>query len=339
MSKPSVVMVALMVAPWLAAENADADPVAPIRGAPNPEDLVQLPGTPWVVVSAMRSKDHPGALLAVDARAGRAAVSFYAGPRGFAPHGIAVRPLGGGRFELLVVDHGGGEAIDRLTLHVVDGRPPVVSSARRIPLPPGTSANGVAPLPDGGLVMTSMFDPRDRRFVARLAAREATGGVWRWSSRSGWRAIARPRLSGANGIAVDAGGTNVFVSEWAARRLWRIPLAGGEATFTTTSFLPDNLRWTSGGELLVAGQTATPGDLFGCQDGARRCPMGFVVARVDPKTLEVRPVLGGDERAFAASGFGGATVALEVGPQIWVGSFAGDRIARFAAPAADDARR
>lgn len=309
--------------------SAEDAPVGFVTGVANPEDLVALDGTPWVVVSAMRSKDHKGRLMAVDTRAPAAAVPLHDGPAAFAPHGIAARARGGGQFELLVVDHGAGETIARMIIEVRDLRPPRVVGVSRVRLPPGVSANGVAPLHDGGFVVTSMFDPRDPAYVEKFAAQAPTGAIWRWSPGTGWHEIARPRLSGGNGIAVSRDGKTLFASEWAARRIWRVPLDGGEPRSAPTAFLPDNLRWTRAGALLVAGQNASPRGLFGCQDRKAPCPMGFTVAIVNPATLAARNRVGGDAASFTATGFGGATGAIEVGDEIWVGSFTGDRVARF----------
>lgn len=321
--------------------SAQSVPIGFVTAVHNPEDLVQLPGTPWVVVSAMRSENRPGMLFTVDTRQPDAAISLYPasaaisdGPQAatFAPHGIDARRLSDGRFELLVVDHGNGEAIDRFVVRADEGQPPVVESVSRIELPPSVWANGIAAVPDG-FVVTSMFDPRDPTFVRKFGAAEVTGSIWRWSQATGWRQIGQDWLSGANGIAVSAGADVIFVSEWAARRIWRIPLDGGKARFTTVPFLPDNLRWTDEGTLLVAGQTATPQEVFNCEAESRPCPMGFVVARIDPEALAVQPILTGDEPTYARTGFGGATGAIKIGETIWVGSFTGRRVARFTATA------
>ena len=73
------------------------------------------------------------------------------------------------------------------------------------------------------------------------------------------------------------------------------------------NFLPDNLRWTERGTLLVAGQNASPERLFGCQARHGPCPLGFTVAELDPATLGVRVLVTGGDAAF-----GGATGALFV---------------------------
>jgi hypothetical protein len=49
------------------------------------------------------------------------------------------------------------------------------------------------------------------------------------------------------------------------------------------------------------------------------------VVKINPQTLAVRDVI----REPANETFGAGTVAGEIGSQIWVGSFRGDRIAVF----------
>jgi hypothetical protein len=332
----------LPLAAWPMAATAQTVPVGFVAGVSNPEDLVRVPGTPWVVVSAMRSQREPGQLLLVDTRKPEHATQLYPAssqiahapdPARFAPHGIDIRPLGEERFELLVVDHGNGEGIDRFLLRAHGGAL-VVESVSRVESPVVVWANAVAAMPDGGFVITSMYDPRDETFVAKFARAQITGGVWRWSEALGWRQLSRPTLSGGNGIAVSPDGNTVFVAEWAARRIWRVPMNGADPRSTAVPFLPDNLRWSDAGDLLIAGQTASPQEVFTCGAEGRHCPMGFVVARINPETLAVQSLLSGDDGSFAQTGFGGATGAMQVGDEVWVGSFTGSCIARYALPAA-----
>src|SRR5262249_26785706 len=117
-------------------ESVAAKLIGFAEGVWHPEDLVRLEGTPWVVVSAMRAIHGRGALLAVDVTAAQPAFEIAWSPgaetgrrsaEAFDPHGIDVRVLPDGRHELLVVDHGAGEAIDRLQIDARDGRPVIVS--------------------------------------------------------------------------------------------------------------------------------------------------------------------------------------------------------------------
>ncbi|OAF05762.1 hypothetical protein AYJ54_02390 [Bradyrhizobium centrolobii] len=308
-----------------------------VEGAWNPEDLVALPGTPWIIVSAMRSARHPGRLFKAD-RTRPSAVSELRwdaapeqgqlGPDVFNPHGIAARQLAAGTFEMLVVDHGGGEAIDRLLLELRD-EGPVVVEAERLVQPSGTSANAVAHMQDGGFVMTSMFDPGDTDTLLRFARGEKTGQVWRWSRSRGWNRFGELQMSGANGIAVSSDGRSVLVCEWAARRVWRLDEHGRPIASVGTDFLPDNLRWTTDGRLLLAGQLDRPERVFGCEARGERCPLAFKVVRLDPVSLEIEPLIAMDDASATATGFGGATGALMVDELIWVGSFTGMRIGVF----------
>ena len=323
--------------------HAEPSPIGFVTGLQSPEDLIQIAGTPWVVVSAMRSKGHAGRLVVVDARDPTrrhplypAAHAIPGGPDAatFAPHGIATRPLGEHRVELLVVEHGAGQFVDEFVLDTRGDLPPIVTSVVQVAMPEGTSGNGVAPLPDGGFVVTSMFDPRDPAFVDAFARAEPTGAVWRHSPKGGWTMLAKPRLSAANGIATSKDGETLFVTEWAARRVWRIPLRNGNPISTPVTFNPDNLRWTDAGDLLVVGQTGGARELFQCEPLRLPCPMGYVVARIDPETASVKTILAGDDASYANDGFGAGTGAIQIGSSLWVGTYFGDRIARFALPRA-----
>ncbi len=312
-------------------------PAGFLEGVWNPEDLVALPGSPWIVISAMRSRRRHGGLLAARRHGGEAAVeiawseSAEKARRGrelFDPHGIAARRLGENVYELLVIDHGGGEAVDRLRVDTA-GERPVILEGDRIVQPPRTSGNALAHMPDGGFVLTSMFDPTDPDFVSKFAQGQTTGGVWRWTSGNGWSRFGSLELSGANRIAATLDGSAVYVSEWSARRIWRLGSGGEPVGHAQTSFLPDNLRWTSVGKLLLAGQASRPELMFGCEARGEPYPLAFEVAVVDPDTMMLESQVRADERQVKAWGFGGATGALEVDGELWVGSFTGERIAKF----------
>lgn len=312
-----------------------AVPFAYVQNVPRPEDLVRLDNTPWIVVSSMSPPGGgAGRLSVVDARRPEMpaipifplaeAVPGAPDAATFAPHGVNARAKDGGGFDLYVVDHGRGETIAVFDLAVTTFGPQV-RAARQVAMPPRSWANGVAPTPNGGFVATSMFDPSDAGYLAKFEAGAPTGGVWHWSLERGWTFVSPNPLSGANGVELTRDGRFVIVSEWATRRLWRFPLGeDGRAVSVDLDFLPDNLRWSSDGRLLLAGQNATPAAVFGCEAAGRPCPMAFTVAEVDPGNLAIDIVLRGGDACF-----GGATGALGVGGEIWVGSFTGDRIARY----------
>jgi hypothetical protein len=343
----SQAFILLLTSSGLAQEEVTGKAPSFTTGIDRPEDLIPMPGTSWVLASGMSpAPGKPGRLHAVrstDRHEAREIFPASARPsepdragfpgglgepdvRTFAPHGINVRRVAAGRWRLYVVNHGGREAVEVFDLDLAD-EAPRVRWRGAIPMPPNTWPNGVASNGQGEVYVTSMYDPADD-YLGRWAAGRPTGYVWRWSARSGWSHAADVMLSAANGVEVSADGRWLFVSEWAARKLWRFSLVGApDERVVAFDFLTDNLRWTPEGRLLVAGQNSTPEALFGCESRpGMPCPTAYTVAEVDPATMRQRILIrGGDDR------FGGGTVATRVGREIWVGTFRGDRIARFPA--------
>jgi hypothetical protein len=84
---------------------------------------------------------------------------------------------------------------------------------------------------------------------------------------------------------------------------------------------PDNLTWARDGRLLVTGQNTRMADMLRCGEVEGSCGVSFQVLAVDTETFEAELLL---EHAGAPMGAG--TVALEVGPELVIGSFRGDRV-------------
>lgn len=304
-----------------------------VIGIKNPEDMFHLASTRWVLVTTWF---EPGRLsfVNIDSPARGTAINWSAKAESgrisgtqFSPHGLTARLRPDGRFDVLVLDHGGKEeAVDKLLVDV-SGETPSVVDGQRILLPQGTSGNAVAFMPDDGFVVTSMFDPKDSSTATKIAEGRPTGGVWRWQPSNGWSRIG-PQLSGANGIVVTKDGTHLLVNEWSARRIVRLSINGDTEATRSVDFLPDNLRETEDGRILIAGQDATAGCLFSPKAN-EPCSRGYVVGVVDPVSLTVETLIAKDDRHAADDGFGSATSALAIGNDLWVGSFTGDKIAIF----------
>ena len=93
-------------------------------------------------------------------------------------------------------------------------------------------------------------------------------------------------------------------------------------------FRVDNVRWAPRGMLFVAGQGGASG--AGTSAGAAGGPTSgptSVVGKVNPKTLKYRGIINYPSSAEVSF----ATVAVQVGKELWVGSSRGDRIARYPA--------
>jgi len=123
--------------------------------------------------------------------------------------------------------------------------------------------------------------------------------------------------AGANGLEISPDGKWFYVAAWGSQSFFRLtrgqtPPKRDEVPL---GFRVDNIRWAADGSLLAAGQGGPP-----------QAQTSNVV-KINPQTLAVRDVI----REPAKPAFGAGTVAVEVGNQIWVGSFVGDRIAIFPA--------
>jgi len=136
-----------------------------------------------------------------------------------------------------------------------------------------------------------------------------------------------------NGIEVSADGAEIYV------------VSSGAFTFTAfsnsnparvlrvsepMSFVPDNLHWGNDGQLITAGLVvdyAACGEVGGPEEfdlaEFASCPRPFIVRAIDPKTLAGENIA----RGPANERFSNITMALPAGNKLWIGTFAGDRIA------------
>lgn len=308
-------------------------------GPKNVEDMVLAPQSRWIIASGMTSPDTPvGHLYAIDAQAktfqvitpdvsGPAAPAYKACPGPpdlgkFAPHGLGLRPRPGARQTLYVVNHGGREAIEVFWLRVGPDGPSLTWIGCAL-LPDKGSGNGVAPLPGGGFVASKFEDAGDAKAFDKMASGQITGAAYAWRPGSGWRMLALSQMSGANGVEVTPDGRFILVNAWPEQRVLRFRAdSDGAPVSIKTGFLPDNLRLAPGGKVFVAGQAGDIGRLLaGC--GQPSCPHGWAVDELDPETMALTPVI----RVRGTAAFGAATSALQVGDELWIGTYRGDRVA------------
>ena len=278
--------------------------------------------------------------------------------RAFAPHGIDLgrRPDGG--LVLLAVDHGGREAIEFFDV-TVDGAVAVTWRGCAMP-PPGSLLNDVASLPDGGFVTTHMYERSTGTVglgLAYLFGRR-TGYVLEWQPGRGFRRLPGTDDGFPNGITVarDGADQRVWTLNVASAARWvihassaptrrpafsttaasvvsmsntvrRIERATGRELARTAVQAPDNVSWGDG-RLLVASIRAPMYQVMGCDRiTAGSCPTAFAIVALDPETLAQRELYAG-----AGPPMGAGTAAVEVGGELVIGSFAGDRLLRVRLP-------
>ena len=172
--------------------------------------------------------------------------------------------------------------------------------------------------PDGGFVATD-FLARGVSAEGRgkMLAGEPNGALWEWHTGKGWTKVPGSETAGANGLELSKDGKWFYVAAWGSQSFVR--LSRGQTPVkkdvVPLGFRVDNIRWAPDGSILAAGQ-----------GGAATSGTSNVV-KIDPNTLKVQEII----RHPNGAEFGSGTVAVEVGKEIWVGSFRGDRIARFPA--------
>ncbi|MEP7243286.1 MAG: hypothetical protein ABI885_06320 [Gammaproteobacteria bacterium] len=313
-----------------------------ICGVSSPEDLIQVPQSSWVIISGMA--EGASHLYIVDSNT-KVASSLYPVasapsrldkkayptcpgplPAGvFGAHGIDLRPKSAGIHTLFAVNHAGRESIEVFELDTSTGTPSVTWVGCAV-LPPHSSGNGVVGLPAGGFITSNFKDPGDADAFKKMSAGQVTGNVLEWHAESGWTPLPGSAMSGANGLALSSDGKWLFVAGWPGKNVTRYERTGktwAKRNSIATGFLTDNLRWLADGSLLAAGQDANMPAVFECRPP--QCRVGSAAAKIDPRTMQVRRVV-----TYAGNGsFEGATTAIEVGNEFWLGSFKGDRVARL----------
>jgi DNA-binding beta-propeller fold protein YncE len=302
------------------------DGLVPVCGFQNPEDLVALPDG-WLLLSEMDRSGTGGKITAYRTSDGTRRDLHSAGAD-FLPHGIDLSRDGS---TLYVVDHGAGETIEVFALTHASATGPSLEHVRSIPVPEELDANlnDLAATGDG-FVTTKMFPTNALKGMFGMLVGSDTGQLFTWSESEGWKGVAESEGVGPNGVAASADGRHYYLAEWGENRVVRVNAeGGGRLESGDLGFSPDNLSWTPAGQLLVAGQVASPTEALSCADIPENtsCALGTGVSRLNPETLESEAVLLHDP----ATVIGAASVAIEQDGRIWIGSFSGDRIASMEA--------
>jgi len=312
-----------------------------IDGLNRPEDLLNIPQTPWIIASGM---GRPGSIYSIHAQNKfwkKLSIGFSKSNavtnqlykdcpapldvEQFSPHGINMR-FDKDQGTLYVVNHGRGETIEIFSM-TIDLQGPAITWIGCIIVPEKNSPNSITPLPDGGLAITSIRDPSDKESKKKHLNGEKTGKILEWHFNEGWKIFPGSELSGNNGIEISPDGRWYYIAEWSGRALSRLSRNQNSPQKETVNvnFMPDNIRWSDDGYLIIAGHGPTAAEYFNCRKESIPCSLDSTIVEVDPKTLEVRTLreMPGDEK------FGTASVAIKVGNEVFVSSFRKSRISYF----------
>jgi hypothetical protein len=325
---------------------APSGELAYVCGPVNAEDIVRFGDSDWLILSGMSAQGAAasGRLYLVDRTtklhevwfpstdAGfdhdRALFANCPGPinvENFSAHGLALRRRAGEQYKLYMTSHGEREAIE---VFDVDGRggKPKITWRGCVLLPERTSSNSVAILADGGFVTTKMMDPTAPDGFAGILSGQISGNVYEWHPGGAVEAVPGTELSGANGIELSPDERWMYVAAIGSREVVRFDRVASPVAkqSVTIGVRPDNLRWTDDGTLYTIGGNYVPPE----ECASPPCATGWSVVEIDPDTLEATRVTGVDESAAMQ----GASTAIAVGEEIWIGTFRGDRVGYLPRP-------
>ena len=347
-NKASTLLAAAMAISTQVAAQAACDPAAGLTficGLTNAEDLVQVPGTPWIVASGLADGEHSeGHIYLVNAHDRTFQVLlpghvvyrqdneiFGACPGApdetkFSAHGLGLRVGSASEHTLYVVHHGERESVEVFTLKA-GPMPPTLTWVGCVVYPAGVLGNGVAALPGDAFAASNFLNTNDPKAIDKLTAGQPEGGMLIWRPKTGWEDVPEAAtISADNGVAASPDGKQLFVAGTGDETVVRLSLDGtpGDRAVIKTGFRTDNLRWGSDGFLYGVGARDTVQNLFACAPNTQqRCTSPFSVLRIDPVTLAAREVV----RHPGAPTFGAASTALRIGDEYWLGTPHGDRIA------------
>jgi sugar lactone lactonase YvrE len=303
----------------------------------SPEDLVVVPGGEWVVSTAYA---QPGGLRVINVRDKSTTIMYPSatakeqfdnktydtcpGPPNeqmkayMQTHGVAIKEGRNNQHTLYAVHHGTRESIEVFQMNA-SVRPPTLTWIGCVVAPDPIGLNEVLPLADGGFISTDfMARGIDQGARGRAMAGEALGALYEWHTGKGWAKISGSESSMPNGLEISKDGKTLYVATWGDQGFFRLSLGQNppKRDNVKLGFRADNVRWSPDGQLFVTGQVLDP-----------PAP-ATVIVKIHPDTLKVTEIL----RRPNTPEFSNGTVAVQVGRELWVGTFRGDRLLVVPAP-------
>jgi len=318
----------------------------PICTFTNPEDMVPLPGDQAILIGEYgESGDgHSGGLVVFELDGEKQRTVFEGGAHPavaekgwgdatcttpptskFNSHGIDLVRRDDGRLQLLVVQHGSREAIEFFEVQG-QGTDWQVVWRGCVLAPENASLNDVVGLADGTFYTTRMASLSSPPLFENGMPTEPTGYAYAWSAVSGFQKIKGTDGVIPNGITASPDGSLIYMNASGENSIRKVEVASGRELGRATVVSPDNVTWSPDGQLLVASlRGLDPAEFAACHELKRgACGIPFEIVAVDPETMTVVSTL------YASDGapMGGGTVGLQIGQELFIGSFKGDRILR-----------
>jgi hypothetical protein len=196
-------------------------------------------------------------------------------------------------------------------------------------MPPDASLNEVVGLPNGDFYTTKMASLAGASGFTEGIPTEPTGHAFAWSAKDGYRKIEGTDGVMPNGIAASADGKTLYLDVTMQNEVRKIDVATGKLLGKASVKMPDNITWAPDGKRLLAAslhgfETTNFSVCVDVPQGA--CPIPFAIQAIDAETMT--PL--GPVYESTGAPMGGGTVGLQVGDELFIGSFTGDRILRVA---------
>jgi len=319
-----------------------------ICGVTNVEDWAPVPGTQWVIGGDLAAAGKQGTLYLFDTKndtvkpvepsdiAVKPDKQKYKDCPGapdwkiFGPHGLDLTRGTGQQRTLYAVNHGGREGVEVFDVDLSKGQPAFTWVGCTV-APKGFWPDAVASLPNGEIVVTSLWDPDDAHRMDKLSKGEPVGALDTWSPEKGWVEVpGSAGMSGPNGVIASADGKEIFVAVWSGKEVARLSYGATPVAKKTvrTGFLTDNLRWSPDDHTIyVGGQATSVKQVIECFESQDvNCPkVPFQIDSMDPKSMKLTTLI----KAGVHGELGAGTGAIKVGNQLWVSTFRADRIGIF----------
>ena len=305
-------------------------------GLKNPEDLMPIPGTRWIISGGMSGQGTSGHFYLIDGKAKTFEVLFPGddpklawdketfatcpGPLDvtkFSAHGLSLRPESDGHYKMYITSHGAREAVEAFELDA-SGAKPSLTWVGCVTLPEKTFSNSVAILPDGGFVVTKFMDPTVPNAFAGIMQGKVTGVVYEWHpGEAAVKPVPGTELSGPNGIEISPDGKTMYLAVTGAQQVNKYALGDAPKLIGTAKLgiRPDNIHWGPNGKLLAGG-----GAVAASSPGGGSA--GWQVVSIDPATMDAHTLVVMDGKSPIPT----ISVGARADGAIWVGSFSGDKV-------------
>lgn len=328
---------------------AEAEPLCLFK---NPEDGERLPDGRTLLISQMGNMEgsKPGNLVFFDTQTLNIVPAFpLAEPSApelssnwgtancpglpaaeFSPHGTSLKQRNDGRWQLAVVNHGGRESVEMFELLPVNGQ--WTLAWRGCVIPGGeTYMNDVALLKNGGFVASHMFERHSPVIfgmpfgIWKSQLHINTGHVFEWqpATPDTLRVLTGSEGPFINGVLVSADDRYVFANVYVGNEIRKLDRVANMRVGRVEAVQVDNTAWDEQGRILAASHTGSKLDQLTCtKNPGKTCGFGYTILRIDPDTLATEIVFTHD----GGAPMGAATVALQSGKSLYLGSFSGDRM-------------